>query len=568
MNNYWKKMQSGLLIFGLTISVIFPVQAQTATQIKNFVPAAKGIINAGEGSAGVPISEPALRTKETCTVVPFIHKCLGPSLDNMAIMLMRIVINKISDETVSYINRGFKDRENGSGFPLDLEKTFLNAGDAIAGMVIDQAVGANGTLCEPFQFQLELALQSNANINSQKSSDDFIGSCPLSSIVKNGEAGINNFLSGDFINEGGWDTWYVMTQDPLGNPYSSLFTIQADIDSRQARAIGIQKEQLAWSRGFLNSQDCIKKNPVDDNQCVEWGPVKTPGSILEGQLQKVLGSEVDQLNVASNFNQIVTALVGQMEKLVISEAQGLFSDANKNYSYNSSNAGGANGQLIGTCTADRSTALVGETVIWTASGISSEETATYQWGGESIPADATANSVSVVYETEGIKTPTLTLTQILPGQTVPKSSTIECPSVVKVSKYLPLQITCKPDKYSVPAIPFLGSQPTNTQNAVVGTFKITGGSGEIASIFTHDWAGEKEGQVIDDRWDQTTTPPFNDALGVLRYDPEVGVTVKSFVRYGLVGSKSITLDVADKNTFVEPTSLTCSGVSAYKPGAN
>lgn len=560
-------MQSRWLILGLIISFILPAPVQAISNIKNFIPEAKGIINGGEGTPGVPTSEPALRTKETCTVIPFIHKCLGPSLDNMAIMILRLVMNKLSDDTVAYINSGFKDRENGSGFALDLEKTFLNVGDAVAGMVINQAVGQNGSLCEPFKLQLNIALRSNANINSQKSSDDFVGSCPLTSIVKNGEAGINNFLSGDFINEGGWDTWYAMTQDPLGNPYSSLFTIQANIDSRQAKAVGIQQEQLSWARGFLSSQDCIKKSPVDATKCVEWGPVKTPGSVLESQLQKILGSEVDQLNVASNFNQIVTALIGQLQKVVISETQGLFSAENKNYSYNSSNDGGANGQISGSCVADKSTALTGETVTWTALGVSSEDTATYQWGGESVPAGANTKSISVIYQTEGIKTPTLTLSQILPGQTVERSSTIECPSVVKVSKYPPLQITCKPDKFSVPimAAPGVGLI-TTPLNTVTWTFKITGGSGLLAAVRTHDWAGEKKDGVIDDRFDQKVIPDFG-PLGVI-YDPDQGVIVKAFVAYGLVGNKSITLDVADFDTFVEPVSLACNGVSAFKPGSN
>lgn len=457
-----------LIVAGLILAPLSSVQASVAADFISSI--VFGAVEAQAVPPAVPTGDNVAQVKETCIHV--FHVCALPSLDNMALMILRSVVENLSTETVKYINSGFKDRENGSGFPLDLEKTFINAGDAVAGMVIDQAVGANGSLCEPFKVQLNIALRSNANINSQKSSDDFVGTCPLTSIVKNGEAGINNFLSGDFINEGGWDTWYAMTQDPLGNPYSSLFTIQADIDSRQAKVVGLQKEQLGWAKGFLSSQDCIKKSPVDDTQCVEWGPVKTPGSVLESQLQKVLGSQVDQLNVASNFNQIVTALVGQLEKLVISEAQGLFSDANKDYEYDSSNSTGASGiKPAALCTVSSRSVLVGEPVTWTAAAATVSDSTTYQWSGEEIPSDATNKTVTVSYTTDGSKTAYVTITQTTPNQTVPKSNTITCPVSVKVSKYVPLTFSCKAD-------------PVNLTVGQIGTWtmQISGGSGRLKFV--------------------------------------------------------------------------------------
>ncbi len=44
---------------------------------------------------------------------------------------------------------------------------------------------------------------------------------------------------------------------------------------------------------------------------------KTPGSVINGQLEKVLGSGVDQLNLADSINEIVDALIGQLVNQVL-----------------------------------------------------------------------------------------------------------------------------------------------------------------------------------------------------------------------------------------------------------
>jgi hypothetical protein len=520
MNKRFQKTQKRVLVLCLIFTILLPTNI-FALDVTNFIGLVPGIANVAEGPPGVPTAEPVQRTKESCTTIPFIHKCIGPSLDHIALILLRIVVNKLGDYTVNFINNGFKS-QGGPGFAVDLEKSLLNASDAIAGDIINQAT--NGAVCSPFQDQVRLALKANQNLNNGRYSDKFVGSCSLSQVSNN----IKGFMDGDFIGGGGWDAWYTMTQDPLGNPYSSMFTVQADIDSRIAKAVGLKKQQLDWSKGFLSTQKCLiytvvindKLERVDASpsgveelpanaECTKFAPVKTPGSVIEAQLTKVFGSKVDQLNVASNFNQIIVALASQLEAMIFNSAEGLFANSASNGgNYNANSSGGAPGGIQGSCIGGPSPAVIGDTVTWSFAGAGGNDTS-YEWSGEGLPSGATTSpSVSTSYQTGGTKTAQLTVTERTPtsfnasGTPITfttKTLVFQCSPPVKVSQWPPLSGTCFPTQDGVnintvaryPTGTFgnnLSILPTVTWRAV-----ISGGSGQLPfSIMKWGDSGSKE----------------------------------------------------------------------------
>ncbi len=433
----------------------------------------------------VPIADSAIRSKEVELTVMG-RKIPGLNYDVIAITALRALVNALGTYTVNWINNDFKSSPNGVGFPLDLEKTLKNTGDAIAGKVIADATG--GALCSPISIQIEGALKLNQSITSQanSSNNDLRNSCPISLQGDN----LKKLQSGDFIGAGGWDSWYAMTQDANGNGYSSMLNIQARIDSKTLSQLGIDTRQLDWGKGFLSSQGCIEQSPVDPKICLKKGPVKTPGSIVEGQLQKVFGSEVDQLNVASNFNQVVTALVGKLQSVLLNSAKGLFNS-------NSGDQGGYGTQTesaptpFGVCSPDKQFVLVGQKITWTYSGFSDNNTR-YAWSGDDADGDgalsATTSSVTFTYTTPGLKKAYLKVTQkTATGDfdttgtstkekfTTTTSNSINCTdngNTVTVSKYGPLKLSCD----FTPT----GAQAPGTK--VIWTVTIFGGSGKLNDI--------------------------------------------------------------------------------------
>ena len=114
-----------------------------------------------------------------------------------------------------------------------------------------------------------------------------------------------------------------MTQNDSNNPYGAYLEAQIELDARIAKALGIQSQQLNWNSGFLSWSECRKVHE-GTGKCLERGPVQTPGKVIESQLEGVLGSGVRQLELADEFDELVSALFVQLLKQVVFGVKGLF----------------------------------------------------------------------------------------------------------------------------------------------------------------------------------------------------------------------------------------------------
>lgn len=482
------------------------VSANIFNDAASFIGLIPAAVTLGEGPPGVPTSEPALRAKETCTVIPFIHLCAGPSLDHFALLIMRAIINKMTDNAVTFINNGFES-EGGPGYAVDLKNTILKEADVQAGNII---YGAGlGRLCSPFQVQVRLALIARqATQRSSGDSSSQPGSCTLSQVSNN----IQGLFDGDFVGGGGWDAWYTMTQDPYGNPYSAFLNTKISIDSAQAEAIGLKKEQLQWNQGFFSTQECTDWQDPDPTKmvgggiitnadgsisaipitlapatkdtpgaiCAKKGPVKTPGTVVADSLMKLTNSKTDQLNIASNFNQIVVALANQLERLVFSKAKGIFAnEASNNGVYNENSSSGADAafQNGGSCFPDKATVNVGDKVTWTYVGIGGDGV-TYDWtGSDGLSGQASSASINYLNAGRG-KDGQVTLTTPATSDRAALTKIIKCAQKVDVNKYPPLSISCKVTN---------ARTGQAVQNITRGTemtweIEILGGSGQIHKL--------------------------------------------------------------------------------------
>lgn len=252
-------------------------------------------------------------------------------VDGIAMAAAQRLVDQMVRSTVNWAQSGF---EGNPAYVTDPEQYFRDISDGIAGEFI--AGSDLGFLCSPFQTQIRLALRNNYLDEPQYQ-------CTLTDAVGNVEAFYDDF------EQGGWDTWFAMTQNNSNNPYGAYLEAQAELDSRIAEAAGLQREQLDWNSGFLSWSDCTETNPpmwIDnptppgglpsrsinprhvagkaESECIKRGPTKTPGSVIQEQLNEVLPSGLKKLQVAQHVNQLISAFASGLLNRYVFGSEGLF----------------------------------------------------------------------------------------------------------------------------------------------------------------------------------------------------------------------------------------------------
>lgn len=214
------------------------------------------------------------------------------SLDNITYSAAKIIISNITNSIVAWINSGFQGSpafiENPSDFLTDVADQV--AGNFIAGTEL-------GFLCSPFSLNIRFALNFTYSSNFENKVY-----CRLTDVVSNVE-NFANFTAGDF-SQGGWKSWFQITQTPSNNALGAYLSAQHEMNLRVSESQFIQDKLLTWGRGFLSFSD-------------EDGNITTPGAVIEGQLENVLGSGVRQLELADEINEVVAALIGYLVQNVL-----------------------------------------------------------------------------------------------------------------------------------------------------------------------------------------------------------------------------------------------------------
>ncbi len=276
-------------------------------------------------------------------------------LDGIAYVLAKNILKGMTAETVNWINNGFKGNP---AFITNPERFFINQGDLLMENVVGkQLIG----LCRPFELQVRIALIKTYLQGPRPPV------CTFEKIKKNYENIGENAMDN-------WDDWFEITQNDENNPYGAFYQskdfIYTQITSNQKN----NEKKQGWGKGFMSFERCKKDgmhsgwrtiteanpnavdqkpaetgaqgSPYDDNgnfigantaattsitaydiydPSEEYCPedqkeIVTPGSIIEGQLGKVLGSSISQLEIADEINEIASALMNQMFRRAIGGA--------------------------------------------------------------------------------------------------------------------------------------------------------------------------------------------------------------------------------------------------------
>jgi len=270
----------------------------------------------GSAAAGVPVGGVALgiivtnQTAQTGFQGAKQQQTFAGCIINV---LAKAALQQITASVVNWINSGF----NGSpSFITNYQQFFTNVADLAAGQFI-QGSGL-AFLCSPFKLQIKVAIaQSYANRGAQ--------SCSLTGIIKN----INGFMNGSFT-QAGWPGLLQFTTVPTNNPYGAFAYAQVGLQTAQNNALSNAKNSIS-PNGFIALQQVTCNGSaslrptygVGNQQAVNAGgsatlpsgcttKITTPGTVIEGALQKSLGSGVDQLGLANSLDQIINALTTQL----------------------------------------------------------------------------------------------------------------------------------------------------------------------------------------------------------------------------------------------------------------
>ena len=242
-------------------------------------------------SQEVPIKELQYRGKEVGTSVLGVPT---PSWDAIGFCLINIIIDYITEATIQWINGGF---QGNPVFVEDPARFFRTIADYEAGAFIEQ-IGVGKLFCEPFRPNIQVSL---ANQQRGKRFVQNSGTCRLSEVAENA----GDFINGSF-NDGGWRSWFTLTQDPYSNPYDSHTMAQAQLKSTIAGKQNVAKIELDWGAGFLSFKN-------------ENGETTTPGKLIEGRINERLGAPDRRIEMADEFDEIVNALVNQLIKVALNE---------------------------------------------------------------------------------------------------------------------------------------------------------------------------------------------------------------------------------------------------------
>ncbi|MBX4195797.1 PKD domain-containing protein [Candidatus Parcubacteria bacterium] len=318
-----KKLIRQAATFILMISLVFP-----AAYLPIFAPKAEAIFGVGD-----------INLESIPTIVKYILESLGKTM-------AKKMVDDMVQSTIRWANTGF---DGNPAFVTDPDKYFGNlangiVGDAIAGSEL-------GFLCSPFQAQIKIALRE-AYVKQ------YVPRCTLNQIGVN----LDNFY--ESFDEGGWNAWFHVTQENGNNPYGSYLGAINDIDRKLASAIGVKKDELQNNNGFLSYRECLVREasvPKEDwkqfqdgylskaeftakypnfgfraapGECIEQGPVKTPGSVIQAQLNSSLGAGLSGLINANDINSLVSAFANGLLQRYVFGPKGLFGDNSSTVSKN------------------------------------------------------------------------------------------------------------------------------------------------------------------------------------------------------------------------------------------
>jgi hypothetical protein len=283
-------------------------------------------------------------------------------LDAIAYFTAQSALDKLSQDTLAWVNSGFTKfgQSGNSAFVGDLEGFYSGVSDQSYNRFIQDITeieGPNNPLsgvCESFQPQIVRSVsESYFNRNESPSpvepiqfgSSSEIEATNCEELAESvGTGTVEAFISGEF-EQGGWEAFRYTVENPSANPVGAYLEKNKQLKSRVEQATNLNQEKLQRGNGYVSAIACPNGSLDPQTQRCE-GPsgemtepaVKTPGSVVDEQLNEVIGSGQRQLELADEVNEIVGALTDQLIGKITGTGSsggpgGVFSQAAQEASY-------------------------------------------------------------------------------------------------------------------------------------------------------------------------------------------------------------------------------------------
>lgn len=245
------------------------------------------------------------------------------SVDSAAYAAGQLLLNQVTDNTITWIRGGF----NGSpSFDVNPEKLLLGLADGVAGNTARQIRGLtntsfSSTFINDLSNSVELSTRNDASAKfAAQLRNPFPSTINPSSFYTPG--------ANTFQQNGGWKAFEAALEDS-GNGFGTRVLVGEELAVRQETAQKIQETKLARSNGFMDIVDtgnCAYPEGQEAFDAIDWEydpggkanwqkmycATKTPGKVVGDQLTKALGVDMDRLGFVDNINKILGAVIREL----------------------------------------------------------------------------------------------------------------------------------------------------------------------------------------------------------------------------------------------------------------
>ena len=180
-------------------------------------------------------------------------------LMGLAKQLATTVVLQLTQDIVNWIDSGFDGNPAFIQDPVGFLET--SADIAIGEFIFDNA--ELRFLCDPFKVEIQLALGLQYQPFRNKIN------CSLSEILTHTENAYNDFVDGDFISGGGWDSWFEITTIPSNNPQGAFVIAQHELNASVDKHKVDLAREVDWGSGALSYKKCTKSYYLLDADGVE-----------------------------------------------------------------------------------------------------------------------------------------------------------------------------------------------------------------------------------------------------------------------------------------------------------
>ena len=230
-------------------------------------------------------------------------------MKSMTKIIAKTLLHTFTQSIVNWINTGF---EGSPSFITNPEGFLSDVADQTIGKVIQDI---SPFLCAPFRLNIKFALGLNIGLRTREEV-----TCLLSDVITNVQGAYDSFVSGT-VGSGNLSRWVHIAGTQSNNPYGAYIGATSIMSASITTATGQRIKLLDWGKGFKSWRSCEKWGPdVKDAQgrvtrkgpCIKEGPIKTPGTIIESQTTGALATTFRELELASEIDEVVGALINQL----------------------------------------------------------------------------------------------------------------------------------------------------------------------------------------------------------------------------------------------------------------